>query len=1529
MSTISANTRWTVIPRGLDSNNILSFAVAVTSVPTDPGTDASGNPLPPPLATDVAPWNNWLNNCDAAKDKQATLFVQVAQSQQPVSIPVTFQSLPSLSPDLSIQDLSTLWTQLLNYSSEDWAYTDTQQPDSYLQSAQNLAVQSTPTHHLGSRMDLLHTASILAARKRRNGSESTKRLVNNVFKKLQSRVENLSYLAPKAERGVRAQKEASCNFRHWLTTELASGNESRILAARAAERNLYRLSDNPYNTLDTDVFYMVYELTKIDSSGIWPESVTLLSAPSQILHDERKSFIKHAIFHRRYKAKQFGKNSFMEQKPTVCPPETPATVNDFYRTLNLLSHYPELLPSLGLAYKFTVDISSAKLTDKEPFSVAFRPPTAVPDNSGHLTDPLSPENGLVFTSCTPTGDASIPAGYPASSNITFNQSSSIAIADGKLVLDKNVCKIVTRDIDGESIRVTQNANAMRNQSSGATSVGPPDPAEANKPDRSYIISPDEGHTLPMRSAGVTLVHSLLPTHTQVQLKRSLQLRHEQSTPRRAQSAPILLELEDLVRGYTVEVWRNGHWSSLTSRSVSYRIPILNGLYKTFNYLQGHFPFEPATSISHDYIIPVPKGTRSGLPDLHQHQSIVRWTGWGLTVDPPDNPSPQNQVHFADNPCAEFPILAVYAPPSLKEDRWERLRFGSHEYRFRIRPMDLLCECMDKVSTFKPAANPETYIEFCYQRSDPVHGPTLLLQLNQANVFVPKSLEECFPKELPGESMGCIVLRDNQYQPHSSRVLVPPVASFDLLVTHGVLDKDNGFKKLNDIGSFHDAKIEDDGNFPVVTDPPIVNGKSSNCFPYTGANHVIPLYVKSFVTPPSRTYLPDPMAEHLAVEMIDLSDQNADIIDGFELGNFYPDHEDGTTRVWPNASCLAIQMEQPRSSDHFTAVWKLDELTDVMTLQVGVPPGWQALLRLKCVPKLTNAKNIFELPNTAATVGGHVADWLDPSNKFLQAPELQSQLGDANDLANELALGHLEQVTPAKEILLIHAVQKPLKTCAIDQPAHDLAVAIVQDYDSPKVQFTLTANIGDRRSTGKVELIADWTDIVDSPPKTHNENFHRNIHVKQWALSLQASGAPDVDQQIFQQVEQTFPDTHFRVVDLSINAISRFEHLYNSANKDETPFTLSGERDDNVRVQILNTARLDPPRVNRVIPLRPAFWDKFSDHLSCYTSYGGAFRIYLERPWQGVSVSEGGQGELLGIALWGENFPVPSNPCYENAFCFKPTTYRSYYGDQSLEPYVTRWGADPGLITKTLPSLAPLSSQLFHPRNAHEMPVPADVAKCAFPAELPLANDTDPKLCDPSQLPYFTIAKFPVHWDEAQALWYADVQLTEVPSGFVRFGLTRYQPNSKINRECSRVTMVPFTPISAHREIYFRKENHHFTTMQICGTAQEENATGNGKHFEVELQYHRIDPFPGHRDRWETATEQPLPVSANEHIYNQSRYPVLITFTLHTKLLGFIPFPHAYRVVVREYETLYEDTPGNRGLRTTRQRLVDTIIMRIP
>jgi len=373
-----------------------------------------------------------------------------------------------------------------------------------------------------------------------------------------------------------------------------------------------------------------------------------------------------------------------------------------------------------------------------------------------------------------------------------------------------------------------------------------------------------------------------------------------------------------------------------------------------------------------------------------------------------------------------------------------------------------------------------------------------------------------------------------------------------------------------------------------------------------------------------------------------------------------------------------------------------------------------------------------------------------------------------------------------------------------------------------------------------------------------------------------------------------------------------------------------------------------------MPLRWTHRQHFRDGTTCSTHFGAGFRILIDRPFNGTPATDGGQGELLGITLWGESFPSPQTTNYDSAITFAPSAYHSWAADDALQPYVTRWGADPGLSTGNLPSPSPTSPQFCHPsiqpqteeqRKSDELQIPAaaDIAKCAFPADLPLAYDTQPQQCDPTSVPYFTVAKYPVQWDDEEKLWYSDVQLTAppvikdkdrkasptdgIPAGFIRFALIRYQPNSLINRECSRVTIAPLTPIPPHRELWFNKRQGRTIKLQIDGTTQDPNATTTRRDFQVELQ--RRSFFSSHRkNRWETV-DIPGQDTTPQPFHTGLHYSTLATWSITLKPVWFWPWSHVYRIIVREYETLFADAEGNRGARAIKQRLVDTIIEGVP
>ena len=85
------------------------------------------------------------------------------------------------------------------------------------------------------------------------------------------------------------------------------------------------------------------------------------------------------------------------------------------------------------------------------------------------------------------------------------------------------------------------------------------------------------------------------------------------------------------------------------------------------------------------------------------------------------------------------------------------------------------------------------------------------------------------------------------------------------------------------------------------------------------------------------------------------------------------------------------------------------------------------------------------------------------------------------------------------------------------------------------------------------------------------------------------------------------------------------------------------------VDIPASARPDAPRVLYVVPTFG--WERqTSTNLKRSMRFGGGLRVYLDRPWY-----SSGDGELLGVVLYGEGFPIDR---------------------EAWKHLVTQWGLDP-------------------------------------------------------------------------------------------------------------------------------------------------------------------------------------------------------------------------------------------------------------
>lgn len=1236
------------------------------------------------------------------------------------------------------------------------------------------------------------------------------------------------FLPPDPKRVTMSKAAKDC--RDGLATGLKNADLKIRSRAQVIQRNLYRLSDDPFFRLDDSVFPIVEQLAE-GNTTFRPEI------------QRKADFVRHAIFHRRCSPPELGRGKF---SPTAQagPPGLVSraggcgtTLGSFYRTLTLLARFPEWLERLGLAYTGTVVLPAG--TKLESVTLTNLPSSGAGSAGPTPTSPVLPL--AMMTACTERG---YPKFLPDPEGTTFQY-------DGNLLLLGDSCSLVESDVDGESLRTLQQANSA---SLAAAAANPPPPKGVDPPDPSLSSNTNPDSALPSRSVGITLLHADSPDHQTTCLTHHVMgLRNDPST---------MLGLVDLVRGYSPEILHDGKWVSLTSRNVFYND-------EGNPCFQEHAPVHLEAAVHDDTPSVVGGGS---VADLHLPQALFRWNGWNLTV-----PSPFEKAGPTVTPkisSLKFPIRARYA---AKQKSQVRLRFG-RTYPIRVRLVDLMGVALEPGELSSEA---KEGMSLTYTRHDAVPPPELLMEGDL--------------KLAQGETFTTLVRRENDGNLLRRRCLVPPVANFDLLMQHGMLDvrpgviiSNNGFRELKDLGSFDGVGINAvTGDFPT------------QMLTYSdGGTHCVPAYEAPKETLPWGTYLPDPMALLVKADVVDLA--TGDVYRDFPAEPFY-----GREKNWPHAHRLRVQMDSSTGDEPYLG-WHTHPIDKVRTLMVSVPKGWHVKLRLRCVPGRDHAK-LFATANVHEKFGPKLIQELQKTHPEAELP--------STDAVNEALLtGHLHHYTPSRDLDFIHAVQRPIAASSVQDCG-----TLVQSYDSAIAEFkNVMAAIGDRRTTGKIELMAAWDDPDDTdldrvtgakPKHTSAELANCHLNSQLW------EGKNLRNQQVFGSVTHAFPDTRYRLVTLTVNSVSRYAQYYGDDNAtNEMPFITPG--DEPKTVTLLSTARPDAPRVVKIIPLLPVS-RKNAHKVHTLTRSGGAFRIYLDRPWY-----SSGYGEMLGVVLWGEGV-APGTPAstanFDSARTFVPKGgYQSWVGDSALEPFVTRWGADPAR-SAVVRTLAPTLANFSSPFDADGVPSKTGPTKvqCAFPAEMLVGNeDTHPENLDATKHKYVSLAAYPVKFQNRTKLYYADVQIDNLPAynTFVRLALTRYQPDSKVNRECSPIVLAGYAQLLDGQSLVLQSLHSGQMQLDITSMQTTANCTGHENTLLVTLEYQDDG-------RWLPAQTQPTKKSTSPPDAENCIVTRYIFQQQHRLKRS--------RLIVEEYENWFVDDAKDRNVRTTRKVPRPAHIIEIP
>jgi hypothetical protein len=383
--------------------------------------------------------------------------------------------------------------------------------------------------------------------------------------------------------------------------------------------------------------------------------------------------------------------------------------------------------------------------------------------------------------------------------------------------------------------------------------------------------------------------------------------------------------------------------------------------------------------------------------------------------------------------------------------------------------------------------------------------------------------------------------------------------------------------------------------------------------------------------------------------------------------------------------------------------------------------------------------------------------------------------DLNNLRTMAVQGRNWLYQPFRTLVLVHAVQQPLAIPDI--------TSLASDKELGKTYTTLTGEIAvDGKSTGKLDLLAEWADPLDDPGDPSNDpasdEQHQQMHVEEILLEDGSSDVVDIGGPQIEAVQHDFGDTKRHIVTYRAPGTTRFRE-YMDPSVLETPEELmrptpaeDGTQpalDAMTEVDVANSARPNAPGPVHVLPVFPWSETQAGDVVTHFRE-GGWLRVYLERPW-----FSSGVGELLGVLI--RHGKV--DPFSDLA--------------EAMKPYSSQWGNDPVWSSA---SLEPLRLEHFvnADESAHDLPL----------EELKRQNTTDLRIVN--------VAGFKPVYDPERKLWFCDISfdpgVTVSYFPFVRLALARFQPHSVLSNNgldsahLSRAVLADYIQLAPNRRVEY-------------------------------------------------------------------------------------------------------------------------------
>jgi hypothetical protein len=889
-----------------------------------------------------------------------------------------------------------------------------------------------------------------------------------------------------------------------------------------------------------------------------------------------------------------------------------------------------------------------------------------------------------------------------------------------------IFEILQLDTDGGALQILDYAGTVTQQAT--------DPRGA----------PQGSAALPtLRTAGISISHRDRAAWLTARWERAgaLEIASQGASP------IIDVYAEDLLRGWRLDVaMDDGPWRSLCERT------------GTVTVAGRAFP----VAISEGYV-KLASGTSAGTgPDdpLHLHEIIAGWDGWSLVARKPgkalrhDADLGRDVVDDQANRRADGPpIVAEYQP---RPGSLPRLRFG-HRYRVRVRAVDLAGGSLDKDDPDSAHASAEV----TYRRYEPVPPPVLVPDRAYREA---ESLENLAIRYTDVDEASDVGAVDT-----CVRHVLPPKGSLEAALTHGKLDEALGPDAPASL--WHQLATCEQGSLlaPSYVDLPTGTVRPTglllqhppSAVPETPAARLparglAPESGQYVIHPGAEVpvpYLPDPLATGVALWDPASGDGDA-LVYGARAVPLSPSLAD-----WPVKRSARIVLVAS-ADDQLHPPQLIDG-----ELRCAVPRGRRLTLRYSSLP----------------------AGQLDHLALFHQVQQLAA-VAAPTTLTPTVLAGRHEAFTPARDLTLVHAVQRPVS--APELPALQAS----RDPDDTTVRLDGALAVHGW-STSHVDVHARWLEWFEDPTTAQGVRLEpRTAEVGRLAITDGATLVPlAYEAAAVQRTVATTPtggaevstaypeagkvrrplrlelgDTRRRSLACSATGTSRYQEYFPAAQI-ATPHWLERTGAD-VLVTAASTARPAPPAVLYAVPTFG--WDDASP--DGRRRRGKGLRLYLDRPW-----FQTGEGERLAIVCARTGASPPAE-------------------------LVSAWGADPAWSAAPPPvvldqaiavnladtvSYAHAAGTILAPRV-----ITAELSVDALTGAAPIG--------EVPTTPSIAVFGFLPEWNRDRGLWFVDVELETADAywPFVRLAVARWQPES-VGPAFSRVVKVEFAQVAPDRTVF--------------------------------------------------------------------------------------------------------------------------------